>query len=208
VALCVAHLDTEVLIVPLNRERGDEQLALLLGTLDRRIIVGEFDAILVTDKLGRDIPAEKIAWHGSLPDAQKNGRGSGQGCCGAPTLAVARSGGFLALATVEVLLDHAIILRLRTRAAPFQSPARSTKALLKCQLLDAADKYSLRRTRTPSRRSSHHGDCLAVMQTFAAGSVNAVYNRSTRFKRHTHEGQKGVRKSMTGAFVILHARPK
>ena len=63
-ALRVAHLNAAILVEVLNQESGHEQLALRLGTLARRIIVGELDASIVADKMSPDIPGEVVARHG------------------------------------------------------------------------------------------------------------------------------------------------
>src|SRR3954468_22860715 len=63
-ALRVAHLNAAILMEVLNQESGHEQLALRLGTLARRIIVGELDAIIVADAVGPDIPVEVITRQG------------------------------------------------------------------------------------------------------------------------------------------------
>ena len=73
-ALRVAHLNAAILVEVLNQESGHEQLALRLGTLARRIIVGELDASIVADAMGADIPGEVVARHCRLPGARKNGR--------------------------------------------------------------------------------------------------------------------------------------
>jgi hypothetical protein len=63
-ALRVAHLNAAILMEVLNQESGHEQLALRLGTLARRIIVGEIDASIVADAMSPDIPGEVVARHG------------------------------------------------------------------------------------------------------------------------------------------------
>jgi hypothetical protein len=63
-ALRVAHLNAAILMEVLNQESGHEQLALRLGTLARRIIVGEIDASIVADAMSADIPGEVVARHG------------------------------------------------------------------------------------------------------------------------------------------------
>ena len=69
----VTHLNAAILIEVLNQESGHEQLALRLGTLARRIIVGELDASIVADAMGPDIPGEVVERHGKFPGARKNG---------------------------------------------------------------------------------------------------------------------------------------
>src|SRR5215207_7557892 len=54
----VAHLDAASVVEVLNQECGEEQLALRLGTLARRIIIGELDAIIVADAVGPDSPGK------------------------------------------------------------------------------------------------------------------------------------------------------
>ena len=70
-ALRVAHLNAAILVEVLNQESGHEQLALRLGTLARRIIVGELDASIVADAMGADIPGEVVERHGKCPGCMK-----------------------------------------------------------------------------------------------------------------------------------------
>src|SRR3954468_8998806 len=70
-ALRVAHLNAAILMEVLNQESGHEQLALRLGTLARRIIVGELDASIVANAVGPDIPGEVVERHGKFPGARK-----------------------------------------------------------------------------------------------------------------------------------------
>jgi len=69
-----AHLDTVVVVVEFNRERGEEQLTVGVGMLARRVIVGKLHANFVADALAPEIPVEVIVGQGKLLSTQKNGR--------------------------------------------------------------------------------------------------------------------------------------
>src|SRR3954467_12924414 len=69
-----AHLDTVVVVVAFNRERGEEQLSMRVGMLARRVIVGKLHANFVADALAPEIPVEVILRHAKLPSTQKNDR--------------------------------------------------------------------------------------------------------------------------------------
>jgi hypothetical protein len=66
-----AHLDTVVVVVAFNRERGEEQLTMHVGMLARRVIVGKLHANFVADALAPEIPVEVIMGHAKLPSTKK-----------------------------------------------------------------------------------------------------------------------------------------